>query len=309
VSSRPTDSKKPAAPVWMPPTAEKKVSVEELREGLLALFRSPSYRPPMLPTVAAELLALSQRANVDFDAVASLLKQDTLLAGRTLMIANSALYRGTMPLRSIKQALVRLGLNCMRDLVLEAALSIRIFHADDYVEWMDAVRLHNIAVAHISREIARHRQLDPELAFLCGLFHDVGLAACVLLMEEMPRHMRPADMGVVWPAMHEIHEEISAMLTRHWQLPAELVAAVGHHHDYTIDGVVNPMAAVVGLADLYSDQARLLAHRLGDSGYALASERKRKEAITALQFTAQQAEVIDARVSAISAWLTPDQAA
>jgi hypothetical protein len=47
-----------------------------LRERLISVFEDPSYRPPPLPSVAMELLALSGRTDARASEVVRLLEQD-----------------------------------------------------------------------------------------------------------------------------------------------------------------------------------------------------------------------------------------
>jgi hypothetical protein len=59
----------------------------ELTERLMATFARPDYRPPRLPVVATELLALSQQPNAEFHAIEHLLEQDAMLAGEVMRVA------------------------------------------------------------------------------------------------------------------------------------------------------------------------------------------------------------------------------
>jgi HD-like signal output (HDOD) protein len=42
----------------------------------MATFTNPSHRPPRLPAVATELLALSRQPDVEFKAIEALLEQE-----------------------------------------------------------------------------------------------------------------------------------------------------------------------------------------------------------------------------------------
>ena len=119
----------------------------ELWDALTHTFQSPRYRPPLLPVVATELLTLSPRADVDLDGIVRLLERDTLLSNRVLKLCSSPLYGAVEPEPSLKTAAVRLGLAGLRDVVIEAALSWRVFKQTGYSEAVDRVRVHSIAVA------------------------------------------------------------------------------------------------------------------------------------------------------------------
>jgi HD-like signal output (HDOD) protein len=68
---------------------------------LIATFQDPEYRPPPLPGVALELLALSARDDVDAERVVRLLEQDEMLAGGVLRLVRSPIYATRAPVRTL----------------------------------------------------------------------------------------------------------------------------------------------------------------------------------------------------------------
>ena len=149
-------------------------------------FSSPSYKPPMLPQVAVELLQLAQQPDVDFEDAVALLEKDPVLATRVLSIAQSATYASRSPISTLHQATVRLGLKTMRDVVLEAALNLKVFRVPGFEAAMERLARHSTATAHIMRAICRRTRVETEFAFLCGLIHDVGFAASLLALSNDP---------------------------------------------------------------------------------------------------------------------------
>ena len=198
------------------------LSEEQLWEALTRTFQSPRYQPPMLPVVATELMQVSSRADADVTQIVHLLERDTLLAGRVLKLCNSPLYGAVEPIRSLKTAVVRLGLAELRDVVMEAAFSARVFKTTGYSEAVDRVRVHSTAVAHLSRAIARHTTFESEYAFLCGLLHDVGLSAALVALGDVPRGEQLRPVADLWPALFSLHETVGGSVATVWKLPAEV---------------------------------------------------------------------------------------
>lgn len=225
-----------------------------LQHRLKETFASPDYKPPALPAVALELLALSRKPEVSFAAVRKLMERDPILAGRVLVVAQSAAFASAGVVRSLEDALLRLGLRTLGDIVIEAALSTRVFRAEGYTDAMRALSRHSTVVAHLARHIARRTAIYDEHAFLCGLLHDVGAAAGMIVLGERPRGEPLLELDLVWPAILAEHESVSASLCRAWNLPAEVGLVVGNHHGCQIGGHVHPVAAVVHLADWVSAQ-------------------------------------------------------
>jgi HD-like signal output (HDOD) protein len=232
------------------------VDEAELTQRLLDVFNAPDYRPPTLPSVAMELLELSRNPNVDFGDIQTLLERDTMLTGRVMKLVRSPIYAGGAQVRSLRDAIVRLGLNTLRDIVLETCMHMRVFRADAFTDTMERLRKHSAFTGHLSRVICRYTAIEGEWAFLCGLLHDVGVAGTLIALAEGARKQPRLDLIAVWPAIDRAHAQAGALMAGLWQLPIDIQLAVGHHHQVRIEGFAHPLAATVCLADE-------LAHGLG----------------------------------------------
>jgi putative nucleotidyltransferase with HDIG domain len=219
-----------------------------VRVRILRLFASPSYRPPRLPQVALEILALSRQPDVDFDAVVAVLERDPILAAKVLSLCQSAAYARGAPVRSLRQALVRLGLDALRDLVLEAAVHLRVFRVPGYEQPMARLGRHSTVVARLMPALCGAAGVDSEYAFLCGLLHDVGIAACLLAISDDQR-------GIVVPfseaarVVDDLHEEASGLLARLWDLPPDVQRVVASHHRLVYGGTPSPVNAALLVAE------------------------------------------------------------
>src|ERR1035437_715688 len=69
-------------------------SVLRVSGGLRAIFGSPGYKPPILPSVALEIHDLSCRPDIDTEKLVALLERDPMLAAHVLRVANSPIFRG-----------------------------------------------------------------------------------------------------------------------------------------------------------------------------------------------------------------------
>ena len=221
---------------------------EAVAARLRETFAAPDYEPPKLPSVAAELMSLAQTPDVEIDQVARLLERDPMIAGRVVQLAQSPIYRGSGAVTSIREALMRLGLNALRDLVLQVSLNTRVFRADAYAEPMDRLRRHSLATAHLAKIVCRYTALHGDYAFLCGLLHDVGIAGCLIALAE-GKDKRPPDLVAVWPSIERVHSEAGVHMARLWQLPDEIEWVLGAHHEVLIGGAPHPLAAAVALAN------------------------------------------------------------
>jgi len=255
-------------PVGSPePEASRHLAPSEVTARLGRLFSSPAYRPPMLPTVALQVMELSRRADADFDSVLTVLERDPMLAGRVLAISQSAMYAGRSRVTSLRQGLVRLGIKTLRNVVLEAALNMRVFRVPGYEPTMERLRRHSSYTAHLVGLVATHAKLDPETAFVCGLLHDVGMAAVLMAIGEESKGQPPAidELGVV---LDSVHAQVSGILCGVWSLPAEVKLTVSRHHMLRVGGQPDRMVAALMVAEqlAYENDGGMVPVRWADAG-------------------------------------------
>ena len=234
-----------------------------------AALESPQYNPPMLPAIALELIALTRTPDVSLPAVRQLMERDPVLTAKVLKVAQSALYGNGRPLSSINDALCLLGLRTVENIFLETALSAKVFRAKGFEAPMEAVRRHSTATGHLARLVCRHTSLPDEYAFLCGLLHDVGTAAGLLILAPQARKLRarPAPPSSrrrgepnvafveIATALQSVHQEASEILARAWKLPADVQLVLRNHHGFRIGGRAHPLAAAVCVADWLASEA------------------------------------------------------
>lgn len=217
---------------------------------LLARLEAPDYRPPTLPVVAVELMGLSQRADVAIKDVVELLERDSLIAGRVLKLACSAVYSNAVKITSLRDATMRLGLLTIRDLVMEITMNMRVFKSADYADTMELLRRHATATARLCRIVSKYTALEGEFSFMAGLLHDVGIAGTLLALSDNKGGRRaPPDLISIWPAVDRVHQRAGELMAKHWALPPDIRFALSAHHQVLIQGHAHPLAATVAIAN------------------------------------------------------------
>ena len=225
------------------------IDEKELTQRIVEAFESPGYQPPRLPAVATELLALSQQPDVDFDQLEALLERDATLAGEVLSLCKSAAYDRTGQVNNLRDALLRIGIKKLTEVVMQAAMSARVFRSKAYKACMEALQEHCRVTAHLARLVSQQSAHADDRAFLCGLMHDVGVAGILIVLGDAKRGEEPPDLSTLWPAIHNAHPIAGARMVELWELPDDVKFAVTAHHNVCIEGFDHPLAAVVCLAD------------------------------------------------------------
>jgi putative nucleotidyltransferase with HDIG domain len=230
---------------------------QEVLTALLTTFQSPTYEPPVLPGTALELLALTRCPKVEFAQITKLLQKDPLVAAQVLKVAQSAIYARGAQLASLHDAVVRLGLETVASLFMQVSMNMKVFRAPGYEKVMVALRRHSAMTANVARLVCRRTSVYDEYAFLCGLLHDVGIAAgAAALGSRVP-------FEVAWPAIIDAHAEAGRTLCATWKLPPDVTYVVHAHHGALPGQPAHPVANVITVAEWV---ARRLGFGVTDDG-------------------------------------------
>jgi HD-like signal output (HDOD) protein len=238
-------------------------STSTLRAQLFRTFEDPTYRPPALPKVALELEALCAKEDVNVEQVVRMLERDQMMAGAVMRLVGSPIHAGRGPVRSLTDAVMRLGIRTVRDSVFVVALKKSLFSAPpEYAEIMGRISRHGTASAYLARIVARQARATEDQAFLGALLHDVGYAALILSVIRK-KEVQVTTLVELWPEIDALHEQASKAVTKLWGLSGELSLLVSsHHHEHT--GNSARTAAIINIADFLS--GRFDANIVGPAG-------------------------------------------
>jgi HD-like signal output (HDOD) protein len=259
--------------------SDARPGVEGLSERMLHLFGSPSYRPPTLPDVALELLRVARDDHMSISRIVGVLEKDAILTGRVLRLVQSPLYAGMTPVKSLQQAVVRLGLSTLRDAVMEVALNTSVFRCNEYRDRMQSVQLHSRATAYAARMISALTGVESEYAFLCGLLHDVGLAGILIALADDAESDQDTNVTPLWAALDTLHESTGGLMARIWDLPTEVLWVISRHHAVLEEeGEILPMIATIELAEEIADKIgyglQMNQRRIADGGMERVEQRR-----------------------------------
>ncbi len=197
-----------------------------VRRHLAALIDQGALELPMLPGVAAEVLSRSLEDHSDAARLAQLIQQDQSLAGHVLRIVNSPLFRGATEIVALRQAIARLGMERIREIALSASLGGAVFKQPDYQPIVDKAWQLALCSGLWSKEVARAGRRNVEVAYLCGLLHNLGVPlvlAALARVTEQP--LARSDAQVL---LQEFGAKAGALLGRNWKLPEAVIVTIEH---------------------------------------------------------------------------------
>jgi putative nucleotidyltransferase with HDIG domain len=206
---------------------------------------------PTLPHVLSELTKLLEDPDVSSESIAKVISTDQVLSAKVLKMVNSPIYGFPGRISSIQHALVLLGINVVRGIII----STSVF--DMMVQAMKGLWEHSLGCATACNIIARRAGFeDPEEYAVAGLLHDLGKVVTAFQLPDLHKTIldtvKAKDMNYIHAEKDVMgfgHDRINAWLARHWGLPPNIREAMSRHHSPQLAEFYKPMSCVVHVGD------------------------------------------------------------
>jgi len=206
---------------------------------------------PTLPKVLEEVSKLVERPDSTTEQVAKLISMDQVLSAKVLKMVNSPVYGFPGRISSIGHALVLLGFNVLRSIIV----STSVFEV--MTENMVGLWEHSLGCAMACGSVARMLKLkDAEEYAVAGLLHDLGKVVATVqlpdLKPEIEQTVAERDISYLDAERAVLgfgHDRINAWLADHWKLPANIKEGLSYHHKPHLAQLYPEMACVVHIGD------------------------------------------------------------
>ncbi len=227
---------------------ERTCSLDELLNRLDKLHSSP--------TVALRVMEITRDPEFQMESVAECLELDPALSASILRLVNSSYYGLVDEVTNLRHALTYLGRRSLRLTVLSFGL-VKALVSGAPAQFHQNYWRRSLTMAAAARECAKMikgTRVDPDTAFATGLIADLGMLVLAQLetdtyveIAEEPDHT--IDLVQRERAAFGFdHMAVSRGLMMRWQLPEDLVEAVGNHHVYLpVSTPLNHIALVANL--------------------------------------------------------------
>jgi HD-like signal output (HDOD) protein len=160
---------------------------------------------------------------------------DQSISAKVIKMANSAAYSRGKEVESISQAVVRIGFNQVRSIVIAASLSNTFPDTPSFNKkqfWKDT-----FITASIAKALAKHTDINPETAFTCAMMHNIG--------ELLLQVMKPDECSLMLVAIEngEPHltaqrdvfgfdyTQVGVVLAKHWKFSQVFCDAIEQQLD------------------------------------------------------------------------------
>lgn len=197
---------------------------------------------PPVSQAALRLVNLLEQDAISNDEVVQVIRCDNVLTAKLLRACNSPYFGLAQPVATVDQAVLILGHQQILHIVLTLAFgSTMLVTAPAHAAEASALWQHSLATATAAEIVAAEAydlQIEGPVAFTVGLLHDIGkLAMSLGLAPELQTQIREriTKENISRSVAEKLtigtdHAEVGAFLLKSWRLPAEIIEAVGYHH-------------------------------------------------------------------------------
>lgn len=199
---------------------------------------------PSPPTIYFQIIRELQSPAASMENIGAIISQDLAVTAKLLQMVNSAAFGLQRPVSSPPEAVMYLGIETTKSLVLLAHTYSHFDRIPPSIFSVDGLWRHSLATGRMARAIARGERVGEDvsdLSFTAGLLHDMGK---LVLAANHPEQYAQVPVVVkskpcaVWEAEQTVfgttHAEVGAWLAAIWSLPLKIIEALAlHHHPAT----------------------------------------------------------------------------
>ncbi len=231
-------------------TTTRPITQAELEETLGAI------RIPACPAAVTEVMREADKEEPQLKVLARIIASDVGMSAMAVKLANSPMFSSGSKVKSVQQAVNRLGTANIRSVAV--AVALRNTAGDLPIDMMEKFWARASTLALAAGVLARkHVGVSPEAAYTYALFQDAAIPVMMLNFPEYAAiYASAGDCGdhlieQERERFHCDHAVVGWLLARNWGLPARIASAIRYHHD--------PERYILPEQELPSDALALIA--------------------------------------------------
>jgi len=209
---------------------------------------------PTLEGILEKIKPLMDSSNTGVEDIANIISSDQILSAKILRVVNSVFYGFPGRISSLRHALIILGFDAVKGLILSTSVFDSMLAAGFYGLWE-----HSMGCAVTAGVIARKtRDPNPEEISIAALLHDIGK---VIIKTELPEESSRIDQVVeekqisTYEAEREIlgfdHTTVGKWLCQGWNLPDKLADPIACHHQPDLSQSAKRQTAITHVANVF----------------------------------------------------------
>lgn len=194
---------------------------------------------PSIPALYAKIMAELNSEDSCAASVGDIIQKDMGMTAKVLQLVNSSFFGMPRHIGSAKEAVVLLGIDVVKTLVLGVEVFSKFNKALSVIS-VDDIHDHCVRTAVIAKNIAVLEKMEPKKvdnAMICATLHDLGrlllaehyskeYSQVMDLVEQKEMTVSEAEKQV----FKVTHAEVGAYLLGLWGLPQAIIEGIAFHH-------------------------------------------------------------------------------
>lgn len=225
------------------------------------------------PAVAMEVMRLVDNPKTSASKLGEVISQDQALAAKVLRVANSPFYGFPKQISTINFAIVVLGFETLKEIVLSVSLASSLASKLDGSFELEKFWRHSLLVGITTKHLAKDfgYRISGE-AFTAGLLHDIGILVIAQYFNKEFQQIAELGKKREFPfdqierrfLDNSTHYEIGSWLAERWNFPDQLVEAIAFHHQPHLAPKNPVLPALIYLAEYICFRSGILNIEYGD---------------------------------------------
>ena len=197
---------------------------------------SDNLKLPVFNSIAMRVQNEISKEEPNLDLIEKLIISDQALTGSLLKVSNSNFFKGFSEVSTVRQAIVRLGINEVANIVTMTTHKNNFHSKDPFVQGnMRKLWQHSVGCALSASWIAKNISLTgiASEAFFAALLHDVGKLLILKVIDEIKlsgKLLTFISDEVLAGAMSNLHTNFGHMLMKKWNCPEKYARVAMDHH-------------------------------------------------------------------------------
>jgi HD-GYP domain-containing protein (c-di-GMP phosphodiesterase class II) len=271
-----------------PDKSKKKMirdSVLDIGKKIVDQIKREEIDIPVLPKIIKKVQDIIDNPTATPDDLVRAIEMDAVISVRLIATANTAFYRGNTPIKTVKEAIPRLGIQEVKDVVFAiAGKSLYQIESDLLKMLFEKIWFHSLACAYCAKILAKKlNQKNPENYFTIGLSHDIGKVMFLRFVSKTDSLQKVDNVSDIITHLDEINITLSGVILRHWRLRREFVRAITFQDGATFDKFTSRVVLIIHLANHLADHI----------GYGIGNEPKELFSLKAVSLLKIEPEFLD----------------
>lgn len=213
-----------------------------------------------IPAVATRVLRYMESEELDFKGLTKIIESDHSLSMKIIKVANSPLYASRVPVSNLSQAVGKLGMNKISNIVLGVSIfsKFMISSNENLKTYLEKFWWHSACTATVARAITKKIKHNfQEKEFIISLLHDVGklammqydldnfqkIAELIEFDKEDPHTVEEKYFGIN-------HRDLGIAIVKKWELPSEIIEVFPLKYENNQDDQTKMLISIIKLANV-----------------------------------------------------------